>query len=109
MQSGNQLPEGREEEGSDDSTKAGGGNLHRGRGATAWGREEEGGNDSTKAGGATSTGNGEPLPGAEKWGSKTEVTRQRPSGAISTLDGEPLPGAAKTEASNSDLPIYPDL
>ena len=29
-----------------DATKAGGGNLHRGRGATAWGREE-GGDDAT--------------------------------------------------------------
>ena len=53
------------EEGGDDATEAGGGNLHRGRGATAWGREE-GGDDATKAGGATSTGDGEPLPGAEK-------------------------------------------
>ena len=45
-----QLPEGRDE-GGDDATEAGGGNLHRGRGATAWGREEEGGDDVTKAGG----------------------------------------------------------
>ena len=30
--------------------QAGGGNLHRGRGATAWGREE-GGDDATEAGG----------------------------------------------------------
>ena len=36
--------------GREDATKAGGGNLHRGRGATAWGREE-GGDDATKAGG----------------------------------------------------------
>ena len=45
---------GREEWGGDDATEAGGGNLHRGRGATAWGREEggeEGGGDATKAGG----------------------------------------------------------
>ena len=34
------------EDGDDDATKAGGGNLHRGRGATAWGREE-GGDDAT--------------------------------------------------------------
>ena len=33
------------------ATKAGGGNLHRGRGATAWGREEEGGDNATEAGG----------------------------------------------------------
>ena len=56
--------------------------------------------------GATSAGDGEPLPGAEK---KTEATRQRSAGATSTLDWEPLFGAEKTEASNSDLPIYPDL
>ena len=31
--------------------EAGGGNLHRGRGATAWGREEDGGDDATEAGG----------------------------------------------------------
>ena len=49
------------------------------------------------------------------------TTRQRPAGATSTGDGQPLPGAEKnggddaTEAgggnlySNSDLPIYPDL
>ena len=40
------------EEGGDDATEAGGGNLHRGRGATAWGREE-GGDDATKAGGGS--------------------------------------------------------
>ena len=38
------------EEGGDDATEAGGGNLHRGRGATAWGRED-GGDDATEAGG----------------------------------------------------------
>ena len=38
------------EDGGDDATKAGGGNLHRGRGATAWGREE-GGDEATEAGG----------------------------------------------------------
>ena len=44
-------------------TKAGGGNLHRGRGATAWGREE-GGDDATKAGG----GNLHRGRGATAWG-----------------------------------------
>ena len=38
--------------------------------------------------GATSTGVGEPLPGAEK---KEATTRHRPAGATSTGDGEPLP------------------
>ena len=42
--------------------------------------------------GATSTGDGEPLPGAEK---KEAMTRHRPAGATSTGDGEPLPGAEK--------------
>ena len=55
-----------------DATKAGGGNLHRGRGTTAWGRED---------------------------GEQTEATRQRPAGATSTGDGEPLPGAEKKEAT----------
>ena len=41
------FPGGREE-GGDDATEAGGGNLHRGRGATAWGREE-GGDNATEA------------------------------------------------------------
>ena len=36
--------------GRDDATEVGGGNLHRGRGATALGREE-GGDDATEAGG----------------------------------------------------------
>ena len=45
----------------DDATKAGGGNLHRGRGATAWGRED--GGDATKAGGGNL---GEPLPGERR-------------------------------------------
>ena len=42
--------------------------------------------------GATSTGGGEPLPGAEK---KEATTRQRPAGATSTGGGEPLHGAEK--------------
>ena len=41
--------------------------------------------------GATSTRDGEPLPGAEK---KEATTRQRPAGATSTEDGEPLPGTS---------------
>ena len=54
-----------------------------------------------KPAGATSTGDGEPLPGAEK----TEATtRQRPAGATSTGDGEPLPGAEKTEATRQTRP-----
>merc|ERR1712052_42349 len=77
----------------DEATEAGGGNLHRGRGATAWGREE-GGDDASEAGGATSPGDGGPLPGAEK---KEATTRQRPAGATSTGDGEPLPGAEQKE------------
>ena len=40
--------------------------------------------------GATSTGDGEPLPGAVK-----KEARQRPAGATSTGDGEPLSGAEK--------------
>ena len=43
---GEPLP-GAEKNGGDDATEAGGGNLHRGRGATAWGREE-GGDDATE-------------------------------------------------------------
>ena len=56
--------------------------------------------------GATSTGDGEPLPGAEK---REATTRQRPAGATSTGDGEPLPGAEKnggddaTEAGGGNL------
>ena len=46
--------------------------------------------------GATSTGDGEPLPGAEK---KEATARQRPAGATSTGDGEPLPWAEKKEAT----------
>ena len=42
---GELLP-GAEKNGGDDATEAGGGNLHRGRGATAWGRED-GGDDAT--------------------------------------------------------------
>ena len=48
--------------------------------------------------GATSTGVGEPLPGAEK---KEATTRQRPAGATSTGDGEPLPGAEKNGADDA--------
>ena len=44
---------------------------------------------------------------------KKEATRQRPAGATSTGDREPLPGAEARSrtgsASNSDLPTYPDL
>ena len=53
----------------DDVTKAGGGNLHRGRGATAWGREE-GGHDATKAGG----GNLHRGQGATAW-AEDELSR----------------------------------
>ena len=35
---------------------------------------------------------------------KTEVTRQRPAGATSTGDGEPLPGAEKKEATMRQRP-----
>ena len=51
--------------------------------------------------GATSTGGGEPLPGAEK---KEAATRPRPAGATSTGDGEPLPGAEKKEAASRPRP-----
>ena len=51
--------------------------------------------------GATSTGDGEPLPGAEK---KEATTQQRPAGATSTGDGEPLPGAEKKEATTRQRP-----
>ena len=51
------------EEGGDDAAEAGGGNLHRGRGATARGREE-GGDDATEAGG----GNLHRGRGATAWG-----------------------------------------
>ena len=52
--------------------------------------------------GVTSTGDGEPLPGAVK--KKEATTRQRPAGATSTGDGEPLPGAEKKEATTRQRP-----
>ena len=55
-----------------------------------------------KPGWATSTGDGEPLPGAEK--KEATMTRQRPAGVTSTEDGEPLPGAKKTEATTRPRP-----
>ena len=51
---GEPLPGAEKKEG-DDATEAGGGNFHRGRGATAWGREE-GGDDATKARGGNLLG-----------------------------------------------------
>ena len=48
--------------GGDDATEAGGGNLQRGRGATAWGLED--GGDATKVGG----GNLHTGRGATAWG-----------------------------------------
>merc|ERR1712016_156436 len=68
---------------------------------TAWGREDGRGDDATEAGGGNSTGDGEPLPGAEK---KEAKTRQRPAGATSTGVGEPLPGAEKKEATTRQRP-----
>ena len=70
------------------ATEAGGGNLHRGRGATAWGREE-GGGDATEAGG----GKLHRGQGATAWGreeeEKTEATRRDKGrrGATFTGDG----------------------
>ena len=100
-----QPPQGtRREDRSDDATEAGGGNLHRGRGATAWGREE-GGDDATEAGG----GNLHRGRGATAWGREEEGGDDTTEAGV----GQPPQGTGShclgPRRSNSDLPIYQDL
>ena len=91
MKSEDKLP-GAVKNGGDDATEAGGGNLHRGRGATAWGREEWRRRRDRGRRGQPPQGTGSHCLGPRRM---EATTRQRPAGATSTGDGEPLSGAEK--------------